>query len=416
MGIIALSLIASSYIGEIFRAGIMSVERGQLEACRALGMSYAKAMALVVVPQGIRRVLPALVNQFIAIVKDSSLVYFLGLLVSERELLPGRPGRSSPLRQPLAPGHRRRLLPGHHGAPDAPGELLRQPLPHRPPASCSAQQRAERSQRTRRGFAADHREQHMSTTINTSAADIETFRGSSLELKNLTMAFGDIEVLRNVSLRIAPGTTTCIIGPSGSGKSTLLRGINRLHEPKSGEVLLDGQSALALKPDVLRRRIGMVFQHFNLFPDHTALDNVALSLRKVKGMSRAEATERARRRLAEVGLAERADHRPRDLSGGQQQRVAIARALAMEPEVMLFDEATSALDPELVKGVLNLMAGLAGRGMTMAVVTHEMGFARKVADQVVFMDEGEVIEAGRPEDLFDHPKSQRLQRFLSEVL
>jgi polar amino acid transport system ATP-binding protein len=256
----------------------------------------------------------------------------------------------------------------------------------------------------------------MSTTINTSAADIETFRGSSLELKNLTMAFGDIEVLRNVSLTIAPGTTTCIIGPSGSGKSTLLRGINRLHEPKSGDVLLDGESALALKPDVLRRRIGMVFQHFNLFPDHTALENVALSLRKVKGMSRTEANERARRRLAEVGLAERADHRPRDLSGGQQQRVAIARALAMEPEVMLFDEATSALDPELVKGVLNLMAGLAGRGMTMAVVTHEMGFARKVADQVVFMDEGEVIEAGRPEDLFDHPKSQRLQRFLSEVL
>jgi polar amino acid transport system ATP-binding protein len=256
----------------------------------------------------------------------------------------------------------------------------------------------------------------MSTSTNSPAADIETFRGSSLELRNLTMAFGDIEVLRNVSLAIAPGTTTCIIGPSGSGKSTLLRGINRLHEPKSGDVILDGESALALKPDVLRRRIGMVFQHFNLFPDHTALENVALSLRKVKGMSRAEATERARRRLAEVGLAERADHRPRDLSGGQQQRVAIARALAMEPEVMLFDEATSALDPELVKGVLTLMAGLAGRGMTMAVVTHEMGFARRVADQVVFMDEGQVVEAGRPEDLFDHPKSERLQRFLSEVL
>ncbi|WP_113719750.1 amino acid ABC transporter ATP-binding protein [Arthrobacter dokdonensis] len=256
----------------------------------------------------------------------------------------------------------------------------------------------------------------MSATTTSPTADIETFRGSSLQLKNLTMAFGDIEVLRNVSLAIAPGTTTCIIGPSGSGKSTLLRGINRLHEPKSGDVILDGESALALKPDVLRRRIGMVFQHFNLFPDHTALDNVALSLRRVKGMSRAEATERARRRLAEVGLAERADHRPRDLSGGQQQRVAIARALAMEPEVMLFDEATSALDPELVKGVLNLMASLAGRGMTMAVVTHEMGFARKVADQVVFMDEGEVIESGRPEDLFDNPQSERLQRFLSEVL
>ncbi|UOQ91249.1 amino acid ABC transporter ATP-binding protein [Agromyces endophyticus] len=230
------------------------------------------------------------------------------------------------------------------------------------------------------------------------------------------MAYGDIEVLKNVSIDIAPGTTTCIIGPSGSGKSTLLRGVNRLHEPKSGDVLLAGDSVLTQKPDLVRRRIGLVFQHFNLFPDHTALENVALALRNVKGLSKAESRRVARERLTEVGLAERADHRPRDLSGGQQQRVAIARALAMEPEVMLFDEATSALDPELVKGVLNLMASLAQRGMTMLVVTHEMGFARKVADQVVFMDEGRVVESGEPAELFDHPKSERLQRFLSEVL
>ena len=256
----------------------------------------------------------------------------------------------------------------------------------------------------------------MSANLNSTLADIETFHGSSLELKHLTMAFGEIDVLRNVSLAVAPGTTTCVIGPSGSGKSTLLRGVNRLHEPKSGDVLLAGESALDVKPDTLRRRIGMVFQHFNLFPDHTALENVALALWSVKGMPKSEAVERARRRLAEVGLAERADHRPRDLSGGQQQRVAIARALAMEPEVMLFDEATSALDPELVKGVLNLMASLAKRGMTMVVVTHEMGFARRVADQVVFMDEGEVVESGSPADLFDNPQSERLQRFLSEVL
>ena len=181
-------------------------------------------------------------------------------------------------------------------------------------------------------------------------------------------------------------------------------------------MLLAGESTLGANPDTLRTRIGMVFQHFNLFPDHTAEENVALALWSVKGMPKARAMETARRRLAEVGLAERADHRPRDLSGGQQQRVAIARALAMEPEVMLFDEATSALDPELVKGVLNLMAGLGRRGMTMLVVTHEMGFARKVADQVVFMDEGEVVEAGTPAQLFDNPRSERLQRFLSEVL
>ena len=242
------------------------------------------------------------------------------------------------------------------------------------------------------------------------------YEGSSLELRDLTMAYGDIDVLRGVSVNVPQGTTTCIIGPSGSGKSTLLRGVNRLHEPKSGDVLLSGKSILSQKPDAVRRRIGLVFQHFNLFPDHSALDNVALALRNVKGLSKAEARLIAHERLTEVGLAERADHRPRDLSGGQQQRVAIARALAMEPQVMLFDEATSALDPELVKGVLNLMANLAQRGMTMLVVTHEMGFARKVADQVVFMDEGKVVEAGEPARLFDAPQSDRLRRFLSEVL
>lgn len=256
----------------------------------------------------------------------------------------------------------------------------------------------------------------MTYTSPVPVTDGHLYAGSSLELRNLTMAYGEIDVLRDVSLKVAPGTTTCIIGPSGSGKSTLLRGVNRLHEPKSGDVLLAGESVLAQRPDAVRKRIGLVFQHFNLFPDHTALENVALAVRHVKGLSRPESRRIAHERLAEVGLAERTDHRPRDLSGGQQQRVAIARALAMEPEVMLFDEATSALDPELVKGVLNLMAGLAQRGMTMLVVTHEMGFARKVADQVVFMDEGRVVEAGKPGDLFERPQSPRLQRFLSEVL
>jgi polar amino acid transport system ATP-binding protein len=248
------------------------------------------------------------------------------------------------------------------------------------------------------------------------APSTPVYHGSSLDLAGLSMAYGAFDVVRDVTVHVPAGTTTCVIGPSGSGKSTLLRGINRLHEPKSGDVLIAGESALSVHPDKLRRRIGMVFQHFNLFPDHTALENVALAPRKVKGMRKEESLEVARQRLAEVGLADRADHRPRDLSGGQQQRVAIARALAMEPEVMLFDEVTSALDPELVKGVLNLMAALGRRGMTMVVVTHEMNFARKVADQVVFMDEGEVVEAGRPEELFDRPKSNRLQRFLSQVL
>jgi polar amino acid transport system ATP-binding protein len=257
----------------------------------------------------------------------------------------------------------------------------------------------------------------MSTTdVTSTPQDVQRFRGSRLELVDLTLAYGPIDVVKDVSFTVAPGTTTCVIGPSGSGKSTLLRGLNRLHEPKNGDVLLEKESTLTVKADELRRRIGLVFQHFNLFPDHTALENVALSLRHVKKLSLAQARELAHRRLAEVGLAERSDHRPRDLSGGQQQRVAIARALAMEPEVMLFDEVTSALDPELVKGVLNLMADLGKRGMTMVVVTHEMNFARGVADQVVFMDEGRVVEVGSPTALFDSPQSPRLQRFLSEVL
>ena len=184
----------------------------------------------------------------------------------------------------------------------------------------------------------------MTYTSPVPVTDGHFYEGSSLELIDLTMAYGDIEVLREVSLTVPPGTTTCIIGPSGSGKSTLLRGVNRLHEPKSGDVRLAGDSVLTQKPDSVRKRIGLVFQHFNLFPDHTAEQNVALALRNVKGLSKAESLRIARERLAEVGLAERADHRPRDLSGGQQQRVAIARALVNHPLLLLADEPTGALD------------------------------------------------------------------------
>jgi polar amino acid transport system ATP-binding protein len=243
-----------------------------------------------------------------------------------------------------------------------------------------------------------------------------TFRGASLTVRDLQMRFGTLEVLRGVSFEAAAGKAVCVIGPSGSGKSTLLRCINRLEEPAGGEVLLGGQNTMSVNPDLLRQRIGMVFQHFNLFPHRTVLDNVSLALRKVKRLSKADAERVARDRLTEVGLADKVGYRPSHLSGGQQQRVAIARALAMDPEVMLFDEVTSALDPELVKGVLNLMAELANRGMTMIVVTHEMGFARKVADRVVFMDQGRVIEQGPPDQIFDTPSSPRLQRFLGEVL
>ncbi|MEU7789289.1 MULTISPECIES: amino acid ABC transporter ATP-binding protein [unclassified Amycolatopsis] len=241
-------------------------------------------------------------------------------------------------------------------------------------------------------------------------------RSSSVELRDIHVSFGTLEVLRGVDLKVESGRTTCVIGPSGSGKSTLLRCVNRLQEPDSGDLLLDGESVIRSDPDALRQRVGMVFQHFNLFGHRSVLDNIVLPLRSVKKIGKEEAAEIARARLAEVGLADKAPYRPSALSGGQQQRVAIARALAMDPEVMLFDEATSALDPELVKGVLDLMAGLASRGLTLIVVTHEMGFARSVADEVAFMDAGKIVEQGPPARVFDEPQSPRLQRFLSQVL
>jgi polar amino acid transport system ATP-binding protein len=238
----------------------------------------------------------------------------------------------------------------------------------------------------------------------------------SLAVRDVHLAFGPNRVLRGVNLDVPRGGTACVIGPSGSGKSTLLRTINRLIEPDRGDVLLDGRSVLGDDPDALRQRIGMVFQQFNLFPHMTVLRNITLALRRIRRLPTDEAVAVARAQLDLVGLADKADARPAQLSGGQQQRVAIARALALQPQVMLFDEATSALDPELVKGVLAVMADLSAGGMTMVVVTHEMGFAREVADTVAFMDRGVVLEAGDPAAVFDRPSDPRLRQFLSQVL
>jgi polar amino acid transport system ATP-binding protein len=238
----------------------------------------------------------------------------------------------------------------------------------------------------------------------------------SLQANNIHLAFGTSKVLRGVDIDVPAGTTAAVIGPSGSGKSTLLRTLNRLYEPDQGDILLDGRSVLHDDPDALRQRIGMVFQQFNLFPHRSVLDNVTLAPRKLKRMSTEAARELALTQLERVGLRHKADVRPGTLSGGQQQRVAIARALAMSPQVMFFDEATSALDPELVKGILALIAELGADGMTMVVVTHEMGFARSAADTVVFMDHGAVVESGPPEQLFEAAETDRLQRFLSQVL
>ncbi|MCV7383117.1 amino acid ABC transporter ATP-binding protein [Mycolicibacter longobardus] len=238
----------------------------------------------------------------------------------------------------------------------------------------------------------------------------------SLAAKGIQLSFGKHQVLRGVDLDVPAGSTAAVIGPSGSGKSTMLRTLNRLHEPDGGDVLLGGRSVLADDPDLLRQRIGMVFQHFNLFPHRSVLDNITLAPRKLRGMSDDAARELALGLLERVGLKNKAAARPSALSGGQQQRVAIARALAMQPQVMLFDEATSALDPELVKGILALIAELGADGMTMVVVTHEMGFARSASDTVVFMDRGMVVESGPPDQIFDDAETERLQKFLSQVL
>ncbi|OCB59834.1 peptide ABC transporter ATP-binding protein [Mycobacterium vulneris] len=238
----------------------------------------------------------------------------------------------------------------------------------------------------------------------------------ALAAKDIHLSFGPNAVLRGVDLDVPAGTTTAVIGPSGSGKSTLLRTLNRLYEPDSGDILLDGRSVLADNPDQLRQRIGMVFQQFNLFPHKTVLDNVTLGPRKLKRLSADHARTVGLEQLDRVGLRHKADVRPSTLSGGQQQRVAIARALAMAPQVMFFDEATSALDPELVKGILELIAELAAEGMTILAVTHEMGFARSTADAVVFMDHGNVVESGPPDQIFEAAETDRLRRFLSQVL
>ena len=238
-----------------------------------------------------------------------------------------------------------------------------------------------------------------------------------IEIKGLCKSFGADEVLKGIDLSIAEKEVVVIIGPSGSGKSTLLRCMNHLEEPTAGEVTIDGIT-LSGEANInkVREEVGMVFQRFNLFPHMTVLENIMLAPMKVKHVARDAAEKTARELLMRVGLAEKADAYPDNLSGGQQQRVAIARALAMHPKVMLFDEPTSALDPEMVGEVLDVMRALANEGMTMVIVTHEMGFAREVGDRLLFVDEGRIIEAGVPREVFENPKEERTRSFLSKVL
>ena len=237
-------------------------------------------------------------------------------------------------------------------------------------------------------------------------------------VKGLKKSFGNLEVLKGIDAEIDAGEVVCVIGPSGSGKSTFLRCLNLLESPTAGEIYVDGECITAKDADInkIRRHIGMVFQQFNLFPHMDVMENITVAPTTLKILSKSDAEKRAKDLLQQVGLSDKADYRPADLSGGQQQRVAIARALAMLPDIMLFDEPTSALDPEMVGEVLGVMKQLASEGMTMVVVTHEMGFARDVADRVFFIDEGIIMEQGTPEQVFGNPQNPRTQSFLNKVL
>lgn len=246
---------------------------------------------------------------------------------------------------------------------------------------------------------------------------MEYTNGSLISVKNLYKRFGDLEVLKDINFDLKEKEVLVIVGPSGAGKSTLIRCINRLEEPTEGEIWFEGRK-IDEKSNLnkLREKIGMVFQRFNLFPHLSAIQNIMLALKVVKKMKDEKARKVALHFLKKVGLEERKDHFPHQLSGGEQQRVAIARALAMQPDVMLFDEPTSAIDIELIKEVLDVMKELAKEGMTMIVVTHEMGFAREVGDRIIFMDKGEIVEENKPVEFFKNPKTERAKRFLSKIL
>ena len=239
-----------------------------------------------------------------------------------------------------------------------------------------------------------------------------------IKVENLHKKFNQLEVLKGIDVNVEKGEIIAIIGPSGSGKSTFLRCINRLEEPTDGKIFIDGENILDKKTDInkIREKVGMVFQHFNLFPHKTVMENIILAPMKLKGYTKEQAETKALELLQKVGLVEKKDTYPNKLSGGQKQRIAIARALAMEPEVMLFDEPTSALDPEMIKEVLDVMIDLAKEGMTMLIVTHEMGFAKNVASRILFMNDGIILEDETPEEFFNNPKHSRTKEFLYKVL
>ncbi len=411
-GLVALVLSETAYIAEIHRGGLLSVAAGQGEAARALGLPWRKVQRHVVVPQAFRVALPALGNEFVTILKLTSLVSAISLaellLVGQRLYTSNFKVLETLLAVAL-----------YYVALVTVFDQLRGLIERRLDV--------HRRGRTRGTAAAELAADTAKPLVK--ARPRHPHEGDVvLAMRKVRKAFGDVTVLDQVDLNVHRGEVVAVIGPSGSGKTTLIRCLNALETVDGGDVLLDGEPIgyrtdssgrhLPLPDRAVarqRRRVGMVFQQFNLFPHMSALDNIALAPVQAGLASRDEAVRRARELLGKVGLAEHADKYPHQLSGGQQQRVAIARALAMDPEVVLFDEPTSALDPELVDEVLQVMATLASEGLTMVIVTHEMRFARGVADWIVFMDRGRVVEQGQPDEVFEASQHERTRRFLARV-
>jgi polar amino acid transport system permease protein len=419
VAVVGLSLNQAAFSSEIIRGGILSVDQGQHEAAAALGLSRWRQGIHIVLPQAMRAILPSGFNEIIGLAKATSIVYVLALpeLFYTVQVIYRRNLEVIPLlmvatvwyliimialsvaqyfiEQHFARGAKR------DAGPTAISRLFRRPAAATTPYTAARKPLADFARASGEG---------------------------NVEIHGVNKRFGSLQVLEDISLSVAPGEVAAIIGPSGAGKSTLLRVINHLERADTGVVTIDdeliGYECRAnvlyeLKEPAIRRRrsaVGMVFQNFNLFPHLTALENIIEAPVSVRGVSRDEAIEQARDLLARVGLSDKADAYPRHLSGGQQQRVAIARALALRPKVLLFDEPTSALDPELVGEVLDVIKELANSGTTLVIVTHEIGFAREVADKIVFMEGGKVLEVGSPERLFNDPAHPRTREFIAKVL
>ena len=369
--VVSFIVFEATYFGEIFRAGYQTISKDLVNASYSTGLSYWQTSRYITIPIAFRRMLPSLITQSIVTFQDTSLAFVIGLReLTRRGLHRGQHGGAF---------HRALRLRG----PGLPVDLLGG-LQDQPPLRGKEQ-----------------KGQH-----------------PMIEIKKINKWFDDFHVLQDVDETIQKGQTVVICGPSGSGKSTLLRCINGLEPYQKGEVIVDGTSLNDPKVNLykLREKIGMVFQRFELYPHMTVMQNVTLAPMKVRKWSRQKAEEKGMELLKRVGIPDKADAHPANLSGGQQQRVAIARALAMEPTYMMFDEPTSALDPEMIKEVLDVMVDLAKGGMTMLCVTHEMGFAREVADEIIFMDHGSIIERGTYDEFFNNPKTERAKTFLDQIL